>query len=307
MLEKLFYCDRLSRISGKFSNVISYLKMKKLVSVIIPTFNRATFLSKALDSVFAQSYQDIEVIVVDDGSQDGTPEIVERYAAEHGGRLISLYQENRGPAAARNRGIRQARSDLLAFLDSDDRFAGKKLAVQVKVMENRDFLVSHTDEVWYRRGRVLNPKKKHRKAGGDIFAQSLELCAVGMSTVMVRRELFDLVGYFDENLPCCEDYDLWLRVSAVQPFLFIGLPLTVKDGGRPDQLSQIYSVGMDRFRIAAIEKILAAGVLQSGQAELAIAELARKCRIYGTGCLKHGRIEEGDYYLNLPLKYQEGI
>jgi len=271
--------------------------MEKFVSVIIPTYNRQDFLKKALDSVLAQTYPHVELIVVDDGSEDNTAELV----AGCGGDITYLRQENRGPAAARNRGIKAARHNLLAFLDSDDRFAENKLELQVRAMqENPAYLISHTGETWYRNGRLLNQKIRHQKNSGDIFNQSLELCAVGMSTVMVRRQLFERYGLFDEEYPCCEDYELWLRVSAGQKFLLVDRPLTMKDGGRDDQLSSRYRVGMDRFRIQAIMKIVTAGVLSGEQRKAAMAELRRKCEIYGTGCLKHGKAEEGSYYLNLP-------
>ncbi len=267
------------------------------VSVIIPTYNRGQRLKKAIDSVLAQTHQDFELIVVDDGSDDNTAGLIGNYNSD----ILYIRQENRGPAAARNRGIEKARYNILAFLDSDDWFAENKLATQIKAMGQKpSCLISHTNEIWYRNGRILNQKRKHKKNSGDIFKQSLELCAVGMSTVMMRREIFERYGLFDEDLPCCEDYDLWLRVSAEQEFLLVEEPLTLKDGGRDDQVSTIYRTGMDKFRIQAIMKILVSGRLTEEQAGIARRELERKCRIYGTGCIKHGRVEEGQYYLNLP-------
>jgi hypothetical protein len=194
---------------------------------------------------------------------------------------------------------------MLAFLDSDDCFAADKLHMQIAAMqEETSCLVSHTQETWYRHGRILNQKERHKKNNGNIFRQSLELCAVGMSTVMMHREIFDRYGLFDEEFPCCEDYDLWLRVSAEQEFLLIDRPLTLKDGGRADQLSSIYRMGMDRFRIKAIMKILESGSITEEQRQLAVRELKRKCMIYGNGCIKHGRIAEGEYYLGLPHMMQ---
>ena len=271
--------------------------MGKFISIIIPTFNRASRLRKAVDSVVAQSHQDFELIVVDDGSDDNTAECIESYNSD----IVYIRQENSGPAAARNRGIEKARYDLLAFLDSDDWFAENKLETQIKAMEqNPSYLISHTDEIWYRNGQILNQKLKHKKNSGDIFRQSLELCAVGMSTVMMRREIIERYGFFDEDLPCCEDYDLWLRVSAEQEFLLVEEPLTLKDGGRKDQLSTIYRTGMDKFRIQAIMKILVSGSLTEEQKVIALREFKYKCRIYGKGCIKHGKVEEGTYFLNLP-------
>ena len=288
------------------------------ITVIIPTFNRAGLLSGAIASVLSQNYPSFELIVVDDGSSDRTRRVVEGWerrleepaagsGLNHSGRLRYLYQENRGPAAARNFGIRRARYDLLAFLDCDDRFRPGKLAIQAAAMTAApEMALSHTEEIWLRRGEHLNQKKRHRKAGGELFARSLELCLIGMSTVIMRRDLLEKVGYFDETLPCCEDYELWLRVSSRFPVLFVEQPLTEKHGGRPDQLSVRHRVGMDRFRIRALEKLLAAGELTAEQARLARRELARKCRIYGRGCLKHGRPEEGRYYLELAAA-SEGV
>jgi glycosyltransferase involved in cell wall biosynthesis len=271
--------------------------MEKFVSVIIPTFNREQFLQKAIDSVLAQTYPHFELIIVDDGSMDNTEKLVEKCNSD----IIYIRQNNKGPAAARNKGVQAARYNLLAFLDSDDWFAEDKLEVQTRAMgKNPDYLISHTQEKWYRNGRILNQKIRHQKNSGDIFHQSLELCAVGMSTVLMHRKVFDLYGLFDEEYPCCEDYEFWLRVSAEQKFLLIDKPLTLKNGGREDQVSTIYRVGMDKFRIQAIMKILASGGLKEEQKKSAMAELHRKCTIYGTGCIKHGRFEEGRYYLALP-------
>jgi glycosyltransferase involved in cell wall biosynthesis len=267
------------------------------VSVIIPTYNRAQRLGKAIDSVLAQSHQDFELIVVDDGSEDNTDELIENYNSD----IVYIRQENSGAAAARNRGIEKARYNLLAFLDSDDWFAENKLKTQIEAMNrNPSCLISHTNEIWYRNGQILNQKLKHKKSSGDIFAQSLELCAVGMSTIMIHKEIFDRYGFFDEGYPCCEDYEFWLRISAEEKFLLVEEPLTSKDGGRDDQLSAIYRTGMDKFRIKAIMKTLASGRLTEEQTGIARRELERKCRIYGTGCIKHGRAEEGRYFLNLP-------
>ncbi|MEW6426701.1 MAG: glycosyltransferase family A protein [Thermodesulfobacteriota bacterium] len=266
-----------------------------LISVIIPTYNRVDFLPGAVASVLSQQAR-VELIVVDDGSTDGTADFLATLPSA----VRCLRQENRGPAAARNTGIRAARGDYLAFLDSDDRFQADKLTIQYAAMVvNPSFPLSHTGEVWYRRGRLLHQKKKHRKEQGDLFPRCLELCAIGMSTVMARRALFEEVGLFDEGMACCEDYDFWLRVCCRYPVLLVDLPLTVKNGGRDDQVSVIHRVGMDRYRIESISRLLAAGALSREQQQLAVTELARKCRIYAAGCRKHGREEEAARVLRL--------
>jgi len=269
------------------------------VSIIIPTYNRAGLLGRAIDSVLIQDYPAFELLVVDDGSSDATPELL----AGYGSSLRVITQKNRGASAARNAGIRAARHDLLAFLDSDDQFAPGKLARQAAAMARApEYHISHTDEIWYRRGELLNQKKKHTRAGGGIFARSLKLCVVGMSTVMARREFFEKVGLFDEELPCCEDYDLWLRAAWRMEFLHVPEPLTTKHGGRTDQLSHRHRIGMDCYRIKVLVKILEVGGLNSEQKKLARQELVKKCRIYGQGCLKHGRPDEGESYLKMADK-----
>ncbi|MFH1215835.1 MAG: glycosyltransferase family A protein [Pseudomonadota bacterium] len=271
------------------------------ISVIIPTYNRARFLGKAVESVLSQSVRDFELIVVDDGSTDDTACLLDGY----GDKLRVIRQENQGPAAARNTGIKASSTPFLAFLDSDDWFVQEKLGLQLTAMEAQPgFLISHTDEIWYRRGKLLNQKKKHARPEGFIFTQCLPLCVVGMSTVMVRREFFDTAGLFDEELPCCEDYDLWLRASVKLPFLKIDEPLTVKQGGRPDQVSVQYRMGMDRFRIRSIVNILQNSALTVDQRRCAREELDRKSRIYGSGCVKHGRPDEGHYYFDLADSYR---
>ena len=268
------------------------------VTVIIPTFNRLEYLRGAVDSVIRQTWKDFELIVVDDGSTDGTDKLLKWYRNDS--RIRYVFQENRGPSAARNAGIREASHEVLAFLDSDDRFVPEKLEKQIAAMTAEPkYLISHTQEAWFRRGKFLNQKIKHRKDNGEIFSRCLELCAVGMSTAMVRSLLFERVGLFNENLPCCEDYDFWLRSSIDNEFLLVNLPLTIKNGGREDQLSWQYRVGMDKFRINAILMVLDSGKLDGAQKNLAIEECIKKCTIYGNGCLKHKRVEEGRKYLDL--------
>ena len=268
----------------------------EIISVIIPTYNRANFLKKAIDSVLAQTFKDFEFIVVDDGSTDETKVLIKGYK----GRIKYIYQDNKGPASARNAGIKESKAEFITFLDSDDWWDKDKLKIQFEAMQkNPDYLISHTQEIWYKNGKLLNQKKKHRKFGGFILEKCLAICAVGISTAMIRRELFEKVRLFNESLPCCEDYDFWLRTSAKFPFLLIDKALTLKDGGRSDQVSLIYAQGMDKFRIESIKRLLKENGLKSEQREVALQELRRKSQIYGRGCIKHNRIEEGEYYLRI--------
>ena len=270
------------------------------VSVIIPTFNRSERLVKALGSVAQQTELPVELIIIDDGSTDGTRKAVAAFSASTTLKCRYLLQPNRGPAAARNSGIRMAASPYLAFLDSDDEWLRDKLAVQYAALSaHPEYCISHTMERWYRNGEHLNQKKHHIPLHGDIFTQALRLCCVGMSTVMVRRELFDRYGLFDETLRCCEDYDLWLRVAAFESFYLVEKRFTVKHGGRPDQVSRRFRIGMDRFRIQALAKLLVATSLPRQLKIMVCRELEKRCRIYAQGCSKRGKKTEASYYFEL--------
>jgi len=291
------------RVSGYFSTC--RFSEQQMISVIIPTYNRAKLVEKAILSVLEQTRSCAEVLVVDDGSTDDTAGRVGSLVAPDGVNIRYLCQEHLGAAAARNRGISEAAHDLLCFLDSDDRWHPRKLEIQLRAMEQApEYGISHTRERWYRQGRRVNQKKKHNPPHGSIFQRSLAMCVVGMSTIMVHRRIFAEYGVFDESLLCCEDYDLWLRVGSREKFLLVAEALTLKDGGREDQLSVIHRMGMDTWRIRSLCKLLESRRLTSSQYQLALAELVRKCTIYGNGCIKHGRPAEGKYYLGLPEKYR---
>jgi glycosyltransferase involved in cell wall biosynthesis len=262
------------------------------VSVIIPTYNRRDFVREAIASVLAQSYHDFELLVVDDGSNDDTAAVVQEF---EGVRYVS--QPNRGVSAARNRGVELSNGELLAFLDSDDLWQPRKLACQVAFFAaHPEARICQSEEIWLRYGTRVNPHHKHRKAGGDIFARSLELCLVSPSAVMLRRELFEQVGGFAESLPACEDYDLWLRIAATEPIHLLETPLVIKRGGHADQLSRRFW-GMDRFRVTALGKLLDSGVLSAEQRSMVEETLRTKCEILAQGARKRGK--DGEPYLAL--------
>ena len=277
--------------------------MSEDLSVIIPTYNRVLFLERALGSVLAQTVLPGEIIIIDDGSDDSTEQMVKQFKTGSAVKIVYFKQLNRGPASARNRGIEASSSEFLAFLDSDDHWHRRKVEIQFEALANNyQTRVSHTRERWLRRGEHLNQKKIHLPSGGTIFDSCLNLCCVGMSTVMLNKSIFDDYGLFDENLRCCEDYDFWLRISVKEKFLLIDSPLTVKEGGRDDQVSAIYRVGMDRFRIYSLSKLLSQGDLNDVQKMKARDKLIEKCEIYGRGCLKHGKSGEGNAMLELARK-----
>ena len=273
--------------------------MHPLVSVVIPTHDRRDFLLEAIESVQGQTYKSHEIIVVDDGSTDGTGQTIRERAP--GVRVIR--QPHRGVSAARNRGIREARGDYIAFLDSDDLWLPRKLEMEMEVfLENPDALVCHTDEIWIRRGVRVNPMNKHKKYGGWIYPRCLPLCIISPSAVILKREVFEVVGLFDETLPACEDYDLWLRVTARFPVHYVEKPLIVKRGGHDDQLSRAFW-GMDRFRIYAMAKMLDSGILPRPWHLKTLEELRKKCLIFIKGAEKRGKWSEGAFYRKLLQTY----
>ena len=265
-----------------------------LVSVILPTFNRAWTLKDAVDSVLNQDYPYIELIVIDDGSEDNTQELLGRYK----NRVVILKQENSGVSAARNAGIKNSHGEFIALLDSDDTWDKRKISCQVEFFKRHpEALICQTEEIWIRKGKRVNPKVKHKKPSGMVFEASLELCLVSPSAVMMRRQLFDLKGYFNEEFIVCEDYDLWLRVSATLPVFLIDKPYTIKRGGHTDQLSSFHS--QDKFRIRSLLNLIRSDSLTPVQAAKAKKVLKKKCTIYGNGCIKRGRNKEGEYYLGV--------
>lgn len=260
-------------------------------SVIIPTYNRLSFLTEAVESVLAQSCQFFELIIVDDGSTDETADFVRKVA----GNVRYLSQSNRGPSAARNRGIAAAKGRFITFLDSDDLWHPDKLGIQVDFMNaHPEAMVCYTDEIWIRRGVRVNPRQKHRKHSGWIFEHCLPLCIVSPSSVLMRRGFFETVGLFDEALPSCEDYDLWLRASLRFPFHFIGTKLITKRGGHADQLSARW--GLDVYRVQALQKLLEEDLLTSRQKELVRLKIREKCQILEQGFLKRGKHSEAQHF-----------
>lgn len=267
-----------------------------MVSVVIPTYNRKAFLSRAIQSVLVQSFPRFELIVVDDGSTDTTPALL---AALDDPRVRYLRIAHSGVARARNRGIAAARFEWFSFLDSDDTWHRRKLEAQIDALAREPaFRVAHTDEVWIRRGRRVNPGKRHRKHGGWIYPYCLPLCLISPSSVMVHREVFDRLGVFDEAYPVCEDYELWLRVASSYPVLFLEERLITKVGGHADQLSRS-RWGLDQYRVRALQKIVASGLLSPSMERLTVEELRRKAAILRQGFLNRGKPAAAAHYEEL--------
>jgi glycosyltransferase involved in cell wall biosynthesis len=187
------------------------MNKKDFISVVITTYNRKNIIGRAIDSVLAQTRSADEIILVDDGSSDNTNEFVKNKYPK----IKYIWQECRGISHARNTGISLATGTWIAFLDSDDEWLSSKLEVQQNALKiEPDYKICHTNEIWIRNGRRVNPMKKHEKSGGFIFKNCLPLCIISPSSVIINRSVFDQYGTFDESLDVCEDYDLWLRLCA---------------------------------------------------------------------------------------------
>ena len=261
---------------------------RTMISVIIPTYNRAHLLPRALDSILSQSCLPNEIIVVDDGSTDDTSVLMTSVYPE----IVFIQQSNTGVSCTRNVGIKRASGDWIAFLDSDDEWFPEKLEVQMNALyKNPELKICHTNEIWIRNGTRVNPKKKHEKFGGWIFQKCLPLCCISPSSVIIHKSIFDEVGLFDDSLLVCEDYDLWLRITARNPVLYIEKPLLRKYGGHNDQLSRKYW-GMDRFRIKSLEKIIYSKELSESDENAAKKMLTEKIHIFIQGAKKRGNIME---------------
>lgn len=224
------------------------------VSVVIPIYNRPQLLERSLGSVLAQTVSNIEIIVVDDQSDQPLDSHISGYNDPRI-RLLRL-AERSGVSAARNIGIENCRGAYIAFLDSDDQWHADKLAKQLNFMaQNPHLRLVHTEEIWIRKGKRVNQCKHHQKSGGNFFYPSLRRCLISPSAVFIKRSVFDDYGTFDTSLPVCEDYDLWLRITAREEVGFINKPLITKYGGHEDQLSTAYPA-MDRYRVQSMMKLL---------------------------------------------------
>jgi len=255
---------------------------------VIPTFNRKKFLARAINSIITQSKSPDEIIVVDDGSSDGTETLVKNNYPR-----ISYYrQSNKGVSAARNLGIRKSSGQIIAFLDSDDEWVAEKLEKQIEfIIENPTFRFVHCDETWFKNGKIFNQKKYHKKRGGFLFFDSLKRCSMSPSAVIVCRTIFNDYGLFDESLPACEDYDLWLRISRKEKIGFIDEALVKKHGGHDGQLSKTTKI-LDYFRVQSIYKLIQDKQLNDTQEDAAYAVLTKKIEIVKQGAIKHNNLEQ---------------
>jgi len=202
--------------------------MKKIppqVSVIIPTYNNREYVGDAIDSVLSQSYKNIEIIIIDDGSSDGTEEFISnKYKINTN--VKYFFKENNGVSSARNTGIEKSSGDFIAFLDADDCYVENKTTCQVQYLaKNKECMMVYSDMFIFNKTETTNSsyhdKLKVKCPSGFIFNDLLLSHLIWTGTVMLRREVFDNVALFDESLSTAEDYDLWLRISALHRIDYI--------------------------------------------------------------------------------------
>lgn len=256
-----------------------------LVDVIIPTFNRAQVMTRAIDSVLAQTYKNYILHVVDDGSNDDTQSVLEKY--KNHPNVVIHYQENAGVSSARNLAAFNSDAQWICFLDSDDEWMPNKLEVQIIYLSDHpeiEFL--HSEELWIRNGKRVNPKIKHLKSNDNIFERSLDFCIISPSTVILKRELFLKHRGFDTQFVVCEDYDLWLKILLTDTIGFIPTALIEKHGGHADQLSTKF-VAMDYWRIISLVNLFKSHDAQEYQKELIKNVILKKSELLLKSYIKY--------------------
>jgi glycosyltransferase involved in cell wall biosynthesis len=255
-----------------------------------------------LKSIEEQTQPVHEILVVDDGSIDDTKKIVSQ---KHPAVQLISNPTNRGVSYARNLGISNATGSHLAFLDSDDTWHPAKIERQLHFcLQEPTTNINHCDEIWIKNGEKFNQKFYHQKFGGDLFERSLLRCMISPSAVMIKKTLFTKYGDFDEDLPACEDYDLWLRIASREIVGYIDSPLVTKYGGHPDQLSKT-TTALDQYRIHAIKKLIDRGGLKPAYLESAISVLKTKLEIYLKGAKKRGNTQHILLYESIRRQYTE--
>jgi glycosyltransferase involved in cell wall biosynthesis len=283
----------LSLFHHAFKDILSFIEQRPVkIAAIVPVYNREHTIGRAVDSILAQSCRPDEIIVVDDASTDGTTALLRKYGNKI--KLVCL-PVNSGPSKARNEGIRQADADWLAFMDSDDCWEKDKLRAQAAFLKKYPFYeIIQSEEIWIRSGVRVNQCRHHRKTAGWIWEPSLERCLVSPSGVLISKKLIMKYGGFDESLPVCEDYDLWLKISRFHP---VGLDSTlsvIKYGGHSDQLSRHYPA-MDGFRVTSLLRLLENESDPVFRQKI-IRVLKKKLGILINGCKKRNKFNTEESY-----------
>ena len=200
-------------------------QVQPIVSVIIPVYNGEKYISKTLDSVLGQTYNHIEIVIVNDGSLDNSEQVIQQYMSL--GNVKYFYQENRGVAAARNYGIQQAAGELIAFVDQDDIWLPDKLEKQIRLMliDTDLALVHGRIDFINEDGLRIEPLWSHPEVSGNCFKQMFSGNKIAMLTVLVKKESLVAAGMFDERIAITDDYDIWLKISYANRIGFIDEPI----------------------------------------------------------------------------------
>lgn len=263
-----------------------------LVTAIIPAFNRPEFLKKAVQSVLDQDYSNLEFILADDCSTEDINEAI-NLIKENNQTYLRL-PKNSGPAAARNLAVKNAKGEYLAFLDSDDYWLPEKISTQVSFhQKNLDYKISQCREIWYRNGKKVNPAKKHEMQSGNLFANAVNYCVISSSSVFMEKALYNTHGGYPEKYRVCEDYALWLSITAKEKIGLVEEKLTVKHGGHADQLSAS-EPALDRYRLEALLE-LNQDKLSAEQREIVTTAIKKKANILYLGAKKRNLPEANNY------------
>lgn len=282
----------------------SYEHMCPVVSVIIPVYNRREQLLRAIASVQKQQFTHFELIVVDDGSDEDLGGVIPCDSNSVPTTRYMRLPLRSGVAFARNRGVEVARGEWIAFLDSDDTWLPDKLTQQLAWLQrNPSIQILQSREHWIRNGVRVNPPKSHEKFGGNLFAASIERCMITPSSVIMRKRFFEGNGCFNETFPACEDYDLWLRITAKHPVGFIDKTHLVRYGGHDDQLSATVPA-LDRFRVRSLLGLLLHGSLCEEQKVLVRKNLVKRAAIVAQGYYKRENREMYERFSAIAEQYR---
>ena len=264
------------------------------VSIIIPTYNREHLLGRAIQSILNQTYQDFELIIVDDGSTDNTEKLVRKFNSE---RIKYIrHGENKGPSTARNTGIKSAKGDYIAFQDSDDEWMPEKLEKQIGAFEVAPPEVGIVYTGWY---AVINNKKRYlppagvNPKDGDLFSTLLRRSLLGTPAALIKRECFERAGMFDERFPPAEDWELFLRMSKFYQFKYINEPLVM-------YYRQLDSISIDQTALIRASKLLLETYFEDIKRDKRV--LANYYFILGHLLCSYGELTQGRSYCIRSIK-----
>ncbi len=237
-------------------------KKHPLISVIVPVFNRSRVTGDAVSSALFQTFTDLEVILVDDGSTAAMDSLTSRFSQDPRFRYIRIEHSGK-PGNVRNKGAGFARGEYLAFLDSDDIWLPKKLELQMAALrkaneglpEDQRVPLVHTREFWLRGEKLVSQKKQRHARRGNVFPDALKKCTIGPSTTLMEKRVFNELGGFRPDLEIAEDYEFWLRFTSIYPVEYVEQPLIVKRAGHGPQLSEKYEQ-IEIFRLDALRGLV---------------------------------------------------